>query len=86
MSDTTRLVIFWVLAAAAIWGLFRSLRTGTASSRGFTFRYQSSAFWFSVLLVSRVLILVFCVMEILYVFRLSPDPVQFIQGYFQGHP
>ena len=82
MSDNLRLIVFWVLGAAAVWGLFKAARTGEASSRGFTFRYDSSPFWFSVLMATRVLILVFCVMEVLYVFRLSPDPVALISGYF----
>jgi hypothetical protein len=35
-----------------------------------------------VLLASRVLILIFCIMEILFVFRLSPDPVVLVKEYF----
>ena len=74
MRPGTIELVFWVLAACAVFGIRRSLRTGRATDV-FTYRKDENpgAFW--MIILGRVFLIGLAIAETLYAFGLSGDPI-----------
>ena len=77
-------LVFWVLAACAVFGIRRSLRTGHATS---TFTYwkdqNPGAFW--MIILGRVFIIGLAIAETLYAFGLTGDPIAALRSIMPVH-
>jgi hypothetical protein len=77
-------LIFWVLAACAVFGIRRSLQTGHATSAFTYWRDQNpSGFWMVIL--GRVFIVGLAIAETLYAFGLTGDPIAVLRSIMPVH-
>jgi hypothetical protein len=77
-------LVFWVLAACAVFGIRRSLRTGHATDTFTYWRDQSpGAFW--AIILGRVFIVGLAIAETLYAFGLTGDPIAALRSVMPVH-
>jgi hypothetical protein len=67
-------LVFWVLAAFAVFGIRRSLRTGRATDV-FIYRKDENPGTFWLIILGRVFIIGLAIAETLYAFGLTGDPM-----------
>jgi len=84
MRPGTIALIFWILAACAVFGIRRSLLTGHATD---TFTYwrdrNPGAFW--TIIFGRVFIVGLAIAETLYAFGLTGDPIAALRSILATH-
>ena len=84
MPPLVRGIVFAILGALVVFKLVRAARSGEISSRGFTFASATSPLWFTFGVGCYVLILMFCLAEMLSAIGLMTDPVITVKAYFKG--
>jgi hypothetical protein len=78
-------LVFWVLAACAVFGITKSWRTGVATNP-FTWRRDENLGMFMMVILGRVLLIRFAIAETLYAFGLTGDPIAALQSVVPFHP
>ena len=73
MHESLILALCVIMAALVIWSLLRAFKTGTISSRGWTFQIEESPLGFMLTVVSRLVILGGCVWFALHTLGLAND-------------
>jgi hypothetical protein len=84
MLAVVRGIVFAILGALLVFKLVRAARSGQISSRGLTFVFETSPIWFAFGVGCYVLLLIFCIGEILSAFGLIVDPAITVKAYFTG--
>jgi hypothetical protein len=79
MSPTIQAIIFGFLGLAAIWGIRKTIMTGTATSRGWTCTIDDNPIGFGLIVCCRAVVVGFAIAEIMYAFGLCADPIETIQ-------
>lgn len=82
MSPIIRGIVFAILAALLVFKLGRAARSGAISSRGMTIVFETSPIWLTLGVGCYVLLLLFCIGEILSAFGLMVDPIVTLKAYF----
>jgi len=67
-------LIFWVLAACAVFGIIKSWRTCVATAT-FTYRSDENPVVFMMIILGRVFVVGLAIAETLYAFGLTGDPI-----------
>jgi hypothetical protein len=67
--------IFGILGLFAIWGIQNNIRTGTATSRGWTCTVENNRVGFCLIVSTKAAFVGFAITEMLYVFGLVRDPI-----------
>ena len=67
-------LIFWALAACAVFGIIKSWRTGVATG-AFTYRSDENPIAFMMVILGRVFVIGLAIAETLYAFGLIGDPI-----------
>jgi hypothetical protein len=75
MPPAVNAAVFLVLGLAAIWGIGRNIRTGTASNRGWTCTIDDNPVGFCLIVSMKGAIAGFAIAEILYGLGLTGDPI-----------
>ena len=84
MRPGTIALIFWALAACAVFGIRRSLRTGRATDTFTYWRDQNpGAFW--LIILGRVFVVGLAIAETLYAFGLTGDPIAALRSILATH-
>jgi hypothetical protein len=83
-TPVIRGVAFTLLGGFIVFKLARAAQNGTISSRGFTFTLKSNPLWFTFGVACYVLLLMFCLAEVLSALGLVGDPAAAISLYFKG--
>ena len=78
-------LIFWALAACAVFGIIRIWRTGVATST-FTYRSDENPVAFMMVILGRVFVVGLAIAETLYAFGLTGDPIAVLHSVIPIHP
>jgi hypothetical protein len=78
-------LIFWVLAACAVFGIARSWRTGVATDN-FAYRRDEEPVAFMLVILGRVFVIGLAVAETLYALGLIGDPIATLHAYMPFLP
>jgi hypothetical protein len=78
-------LIFWVLAACAVFGIIKSWRTGVATAT-FTYRSDENPVAFMMIILGRVFVVGLAIAETLYAFGLTGDPIGALHSVMPIHP
>jgi hypothetical protein len=71
--------IFGILGLLAIWGIRNSIRSGTATDRGWTCTIEDNLIGFCLIVSTKAACVGLAVAEILYAFGLVDDPIAHIK-------
>jgi hypothetical protein len=74
-------LIFWGLAACAVFGIVKSYRTGIAHGEFATFRRGQEPVRFMMVILGRVFFIVLAIAETLYALGLAGDPIAALRSY-----
>jgi hypothetical protein len=77
-------LVFWVLAACAVFGIRRSLRTGHATAT-FTYRRDQNPGTFWMIILGRGFIVALAIAETLYALGLTGDPIAALRSVMPLH-
>ncbi|SDR91359.1 hypothetical protein [Bradyrhizobium canariense] len=86
MSPTFNGIIFGILGLAALWGITKNIRTGTATSRGWTCTLDDNPIGFCLIVCVKAAVIGLAIAEIMYALGLSGDPIKDIQHAFPFLP
>jgi hypothetical protein len=86
MSPAFNAVVFGIFGLAAIWGISKNIKTGTATSRGWTYTLEDNPIGFCLIVCFKAAVVGFAIAEIPYAFGLSGDPIKNIQHVFPFLP
>jgi hypothetical protein len=75
MSPTTIAIIFGIIGLMAVWGIRRDLRSGSATSRGWTCTIDDNPIGFCLIVSVKVFAIGLAITEILHAFGLAGDPI-----------
>ncbi len=78
-------LIFWVLAAAAVYGIVSSLRTGVTRGETRSFRIDEEPIGFTMVILGKVFMIGLAIAETLYALGLAGDPLAAISAYIPLH-
>ena len=84
MQPGTIALIFWILSGFAVYGIFRSLRTGVATST-FTYRLDQNPVAFMMVILGRVFVIALAIAETLHAFGLVGDPFAALRSFMPFH-
>jgi hypothetical protein len=78
-------LVFWVLAACAVFGIVKSWRTGVATGP-FMYRRAEEPISFMMVMFGRVFVIGLAVAETLYALGLAGDPIAALHTYMPFLP
>jgi hypothetical protein len=78
-------LIFWALAACAVFGIIKSWRTGVATDT-FTYRSDENPIAFLMVILGRVFVIGLAIAETLYAFGLAGNPIAALHSVMPVHP
>jgi hypothetical protein len=75
MPPATIAIVFGILGQMAIWGIQRDIRSGSATSRGWTCTIDDNPIGFCLIVSVKVFVIGLAIAEILHAFGLAGDPI-----------
>jgi hypothetical protein len=85
MRPTYIALIFWILAACAVFGIINSRRTGVAIDT-FTYRRDENPSIFTIVILGNVFVIGLSIAETLYALGLTGDPLVVLRSLLSIFP
>jgi hypothetical protein len=79
MPPTAIAIIFGIIGLLAIWGIRQNIRSGSATSRGWTCTIDDNPIGFCLIVSVKVFVIGLAIAEILHAFGLAGDPILHIK-------